>query len=143
MTLQSSPRAAGNAVRRLFLFAAAVSLTACASLQEIGKTPEEIVAMRAASRWNAIIAGEWETAYSYATSGYRGAVDLKGFIGRTSGMANRKSVDIRSVKCEASSCEVVVGMTYVPAQPGFGELTTEFSERWVEEEGRWFVHLRL
>lgn len=130
--------------RRLALLSLAGILVGCSALGEIGKTPEEIVAARAEARWRAVIAGQWETAYSFATSAYRAAVDLDGFKGRIAGPVIRKAAEAQSVTCSEGSCEVVIRMTYEPAgRRGFGEIKTDFSERWVEEEGRWFIHQRF
>jgi len=131
-------------VASLLLAGGLVMMSGCTSLGGAGATPEEIVAKRAVARWQAVIAGDWESAYSYATSAYRAAVNLESYKGRIAGPVIRKAAEAKSVSCQESSCEVVLRMTYEPAgRRGFGELTTEFSERWVEEDGRWYIFQRF
>ncbi len=121
-----------------------VLLSACAGLQEMGKTPEELVRMRAESRWQAIIAGDWESAYSFSTPAFRSAVGLAAFTDRLRGAANRKGVEIRSVTCQQATCDVVLRLVFQPLMPrGHGELTTDMNERWVEVAGRWYVYQRF
>ena len=126
------------------VFGALMMLAGCAVSGGKGATPEEIVARNAVARWQAIIAGDWKSAYSYGSSAYRTAVSLDSFRGGIAGAAVRKAVELRSVLCEESSCKVVVKMTYQYAlRPGFGDLSTEFEESWIEDDGKWVIYQRF
>lgn len=126
------------------LLLASLVLGGCASL-DIGKTPEQIVAERAAARWNAIIASKWEDAYAYATPGYRAAISLEAFQGRTSnGAIRRQGAEVVKVACEqADRCVATVRLAYKPLMPNFPVMHTDIDERWIDEGGHWCIHLPL
>lgn len=99
---------------------------------------EESVAQRARARWESVIAGDWQGAYLLSTPAYRATVDVWAFRSTAVGAVKYKSVDIRSVVCEMASCVVKVRIGYAPVQSGFPDLTTDFDERWVLDDGQWW-----
>jgi hypothetical protein len=105
-------------------------------------TPEEIVAQRAQARWDAIIAGDWETAYSFASPAYRSLVDADGFRRRQGGQTWVLGTTVRKVECEVDTCEAVVRLKFNPPMPQFGtELETDYKERWVLDDSTWWLFL--
>lgn len=115
-----------------------VGLQGCAG-SGLGATPEDIVRERAKSRWDALIAGQWEKAYNFSTPAYRNAVDLFGFRLRAGSPPGRLTgAEIVGVKCEESSCDATVRLSFFPLKSGFPELTAEHSERWVFSDGGWW-----
>ena len=140
--IQFRPHLKNLFTKGLFLFFCAV-LAGCSSVGEIVQTPEQIVTERAQARWLAVIAGKWETAYSFATPAFRAAVDLESFANRLRGSATRKSVEVKSAACAETTCDVVLELAFEPAiKRGYGLLKTDLTERWVKEEGRWYIYLR-
>lgn len=117
-------------------------LAGCAATG-VGKTPEQIVAERAAARWQAIIANEWKDAYAYATPGYRAATSVEVFQGTTANAAiRREAAEVIRVDCpQADNCNAVVRLAYQPVMPGYPVMKTDVTERWIEEDGRWYIHL--
>jgi hypothetical protein len=101
--------------------------------------PEEVVRARAQARWDALIAGRWEQAYSYATPAYRAAVDLYGFRSKLDKLIKRKSAEVTSVTCEESAlCKVKIRLRFAVQLDDMGDITTVFEERWVAESGEWW-----
>jgi hypothetical protein len=106
------------------------------------ETPEEIVAERAQARWDALIAGQWETAYSFASPGYRSLVDVDGFRRRQGGQIWVSGTTVRKVECDGDVCEAMVRLKYNPPMPQFGtELETDYKERWVLDDSTWWIFL--
>ncbi|MDR2690140.1 MAG: hypothetical protein LBB76_10340 [Azoarcus sp.] len=127
------------AILALFVFFVA----GCATVSNIGKTPEEIVAARSTARWQAIIGNDWKTAYQYTTPAFRETLpqeQYQGFIGAT---VIRKSAEAVKVKCEeATACDVTVRMAHEPVMIRVGEIVSNFPERWVEVDGEWYIYHR-
>jgi hypothetical protein len=119
------------------------SLGACSSLSELGKTPEEIVALRSQARWDAIFADNWETAYSYATPAYRERVDLRAYRALYGSTVDRKGARVAKVNCESAEvCVATIAMRFtLPQLPATAApLETNFDERWLlGEDGRWYL----
>ncbi len=116
---------------------------ACASMGEPGNA-EDIVRERAQSRWKARLAGDLETAYSYASPAYRSAFDVKAFGERFGmGLAHWQTAEVTDVSCREAVCDVVVHITYTtPAIKG-RVLSSDLTERWVLEEDQWWIHLKV
>ena len=129
--------------RWLGIVALATLLQACATLAPPAN-PEDIVRDRAKSRWDARLAGDLETAYSYASPAYRSAFDVNAFgemYGR--GLAHWTSAEVRSVTCRETVCDVVMFITYTtPVQKG-RVLSSTLNERWVLEDDQWWIYLKV
>lgn len=121
-----------------------LALSGCAGLFGPPPTAEQIVRQRAEARWQALVAQDWETAYSFATPAYRSAIDLAGFRARHQGGAAKwKGVKPATADCKEASCDVNVTIVFEPTmQKGFGELSTTINEKWLLEDGQWWVHLK-
>lgn len=131
-----------TSVRLTAAFLLAFLTVSCATTPQ-PTTPEEIVAQRAGARWDALIAGNWEKAYSFGTPAYRNAIDVNGFRKRSGGQANWLSREVRHVGCKDDVCTVLVRIGFRPTMPrGLPELHTDFEERWVFVDGDWWVFLR-
>ncbi|MCB1926943.1 MAG: hypothetical protein KDH17_02795 [Rhodocyclaceae bacterium] len=122
---------------------ACLLVQACAAPGE-PRSAEEIVRERSQSRWDARLASDLQTAYSYASPAYRSAFDLKAFEQRFGmGLAHWQSANVTSVVCRESVCDVVVHITYTtPLQEG-RVLSSDLKERWVLEEDQWWIHLKV
>jgi hypothetical protein len=112
---------------------------ACASTSPGGGT----VVSRAESRWDAIIAGDFDTAYQYYTPGYRSSNTLGDF---EISMRLRK-VQIREAQfleqdCEESVCTLKFKTKFRVASPVPGldawTSTTKIEEKWVKTQGKWW-----
>lgn len=116
-------------------------LAGCASFAT--REPEADVRERAQARWGALVTGDWEKAYSFATPAYRKAVDLFGFRGRSAPAAKLKSAEVVNVKCKDATCDVTMRIGFAPLQRGYPETTTDLEERWILEAGEWWRYERF
>ena len=106
------------------------------------KTAEQIVAERAQTRWDALLAGDFETAYSFATPSYRGVVDAVRFQQGLGGHASWLGAKVREVTCRDDVCEAMVRLKYRSPLPPRMEFETDDIERWLSEDGEWWIFLK-
>lgn len=126
--------------------AALLMLGGCAGL--FARAPEEIVKGRAEAYWKARLAGDAESAYSFAAPSYRAKTTFDEF--RLSQMAGTYvlGVGVASVTCEAGKGECVARTRLdfrlppqlVGGRPvNFAGLQSSYrDERWIMEEGQWW-----
>lgn len=120
------------------LFAA--GLAGCAALSPA--TPEAAVSARALGYWQAVMAGKWDDAYAFATSGYREAVDLFGYRKRHDSFVKYKNAEVVGVNCdEPGVCTVKMQLRVVIAIDSPTEVTKVIEERWLEEAGQWHRYI--
>lgn len=137
-------------VSSLAALALGLALAGCAGMGAQPQSAAEIVKQRAQSRWNAMLAGDLETAYSFAAPSYRAVADLQRFRSRYGGGVSKTAVEVVSVDCgeKASLCTARIRMDFTaplllgrePAQIGKVE-STHLDERWIMEEGTWWLYL--
>ena len=106
------------------------------------KTAEQIVAERAQARWDALLAGDFETAYSFATPSYRDLVDAIRFQQGLGGHASWLGAKVREVTCREDVCEAMVRLKYRSPLPPRMEFETDDIERWLSEDGEWWIFLK-
>ena len=118
----------------------AVLLGGCAAAP---KSQDDIVIERAQQRWDAVIAGDLETAYTYYSPGFRATNSL---IDYGVSMRVRKvrwtSAEYKSHDCEESRCSVVFDIGYKVGAPVPGVSVYEGSDviedRWIKTDGQWW-----
>jgi len=121
----------------------AATLSGCAGLVGKPQTPEQIVAERAQARWDALVAGDWQTAYSFATPAYRDLVDVEGFRRRHGGQASWLGADVKEVTCQDDVCEPTITLKFRSLLPPYtDDLHTDYTERWVLEGSDWWIFLK-
>lgn len=106
-------------------------------------TPEaETVKQRAQERWDALLAGDFERAWSYLEPAAREGIKQEDYKKRFGASVEWVSATARNVKCITARCAVLVRMVTRAAMPASGkgamELTNHFEEEWVQEEGQWW-----
>lgn len=124
---------------------AALLLGACASLPGTAAAPEDIVRERAEARWKSLIAGDWEKAYSLTAPSYRAVVDLDRYRAKVGKAATWVGAEVVGVTCEADACTARVRLDFKPVLGiRSGNLaSTHVDEKWVEEEGGWWLFQQL
>jgi len=127
-----------------------VAVAACAGMGGVSKdSPPDVKAAvvkeRAQARWQALIKGDLDAAYTYLSPGSKAATPIEAYK-RQVRPGLWRAVKVDSAECEAELCNVKLQLTYdVPrgpmspkAMPG---IETPISERWVIENGSaWFVY---
>lgn len=133
----SGPRLNFSVGVRLLLLATLVS--ACATSPG-SKTD---IKQRAQERWDAVMAGDYDTAYSYYSPGYRSANSRVDFeIALRVRRVRWTSAEVQESSCDADVCTLVttVGYAVAGAVPGVPVWKNKknIEERWVRTEGQWW-----
>lgn len=130
---------------RAAALAAALALAACAS--NSAKTPEQIVAERAEARWQHLIKQDFAGAYAYLTPAYRDVVPEAQYRRRFGSAGAWTNAIVHEVKCEPEACTVKVRITTKLHLPNFAarlpEISSYIDERWVREDGQWWLFQSL
>ena len=118
----------------------AVLLGACATTG--GGSADAVT--RAQARWDAQIAGEYETAYGYFSPGYRAAFPLEAYRSQMRARTVRwTQATVQDQACEENVCKVRVSLEYEVdlATRGAGTVTSVSSlvESWIESDGTWYL----
>ena len=123
----------------LFVLMVALVLAACTPAPD----PVEVVTEKSQARWDALIARDFIAARQYYTPGFRERIDEFEFrVDMERRPVRWESVEIQSVTCEESRCDVVVNIGYrVPVLPGgvtnLGN-RRDVSETWIQLEDDWW-----
>jgi hypothetical protein len=115
-------------------------LTACAGTGTTKKNPVE---ERAQQRWDALLAGDFDTAYTYYSPGYRSANSRVDFeISQRSRKVAILAALVESSECESEACTVTAQVQYRVGAPAPGvskwESSSKLQERWVRTQGQWW-----
>lgn len=115
-------------------------LTACASTENAKKHPVE---ERSQQRWDALLAGDFDTAYTLYSPGYRSANSRVDFeISYRTRKVAIIGAEVESSDCEAEACTVTTMVQYQVGSPVPGvskwESASTVQERWVRTEGKWW-----
>jgi hypothetical protein len=116
-------------------------ITGCATLG--GANTEETVKQRVAERWNALIDGRLETAYSYETPEYREVYSYSDYRKTVYGVGKWRKAEVEALNCTGKNCVVtiVVYVNIVFAR-GLGSTETHSSvrEQWIQSSttGEWY-----
>ena len=127
----------------LALMTAGVFLSACAGKAPLPDSPGDLVVERAQDRWEALLAGDFETAYAFYSPGYRSTtsmVDLAFEI--RSRRVRWTTAEYREHSCLKASCTVKfdVGFRVIKPVPGLDkwESSDLLTENWVKTDGQWW-----
>jgi hypothetical protein len=127
------------------LVAAALFTAGCAAFQT--QTPEEIVTHRAQERWQALIKGDFPTAYGYTQPGYRAVISEKSYAKSFGNSGAWKDAQIFKVQCEAERCTVRLRLITRNLMPKFAqampEITGFVDETWIKDDGQWWFYQAL
>jgi hypothetical protein len=130
---------------RFGIAAVALVIAACASAPRehsasvyAGKSIEDQVKERATKRWEALIRGDLDTAYSYFSKATKETYPIELYRTRMrSGMWREVTVD--SVKCADGLCEVTVMLNLDHKR--LKGIVTPVAERWIVQDGlAWYVY---
>jgi hypothetical protein len=120
---------------------AVVLLSACATTPTA--SPEDIVKERAQARWDALLDGDFATAYSYYSPGYRSAMTVVDFeIGIRMRKVQYRTAEYQGHSCEKNVCTVRFKVGYQVAKPVPGlsdwESVGMVSEQWIKSNSEWW-----
>lgn len=129
---------------KLAWIAALVAVAGCAGLGGLTKdsSPEDkraAVTERVNARWAALIKGDMDTAYSFFSPATRKLLTIGTYRQQARGSGFRKA-EIKSVTCQAETCQVAVEVTLDHRlMPG---LLSTVDETWVLEDGQYWYTWR-
>jgi hypothetical protein len=117
----------------------AALVAACASSQSAASD----VRQRAQARWDAVLAGDYDTAYGLYSPGYRSSHSRVDFeIEQRMRRVKWSSAEVQESSCEADVCTVVtrIGYQVAGAVPGLSQWQSEkdVKERWLRTDGQWW-----
>lgn len=115
-------------------------LAACASTGDAKKHPVE---ERAQTRWDALLASDFDTAYSLYSPGYRSANSRVDFeISQRSRKVAILAAKVTDSDCSNDACTVSTAVQYRVGAPVPGvskwESSSQLEERWVRTDGKWW-----
>ena len=127
---------------RLAFLLAIVAVSACATTPGARDT-DKIIPERAQARWDALLAGDIETAYTYLSPGYRSTMSVVDYgIALSTRRVKWKSAKYLGHQCEEQRCAVRVEVGYSVAQPMPGvnsyDSTNIRDETWIKTDGQWW-----
>lgn len=128
-----------DAGRALTVLAAAV-LSACASTPQ---SEDDYVVERAQARWDALLAGDIETAYQYYSPGFRSTysmIDLG--VSQRMRRVRQTSAEYLDHSCEETRCLVNFSVSFKVAQPvpGMSDYSSAspIEDTWIKTGGEWW-----
>ena len=119
---------------------AVLLLSACATTTA---SPGDLVKERAQARWDALLMGDFATAYSYFSPGYRSATTVVDYeIGIRMRKVQYHTAEFQDYSCEENVCTVriKVGYKIAKAVPGMAAWESDgmVSEQWIKSDGNWW-----
>ena len=117
-----------------------LTLSACATSPA---ARDKALQQRAQARWDALLAGDYATAYTYLSPGYRSGVTATDFeIGFRSRRVQYLSAEYRDNNCNETACTVRIMLGYKVVRPMEGvpewKSSSVVEERWIYSEGEWW-----
>lgn len=111
-----------------------ISLSGC----NIGTSSDALVEEAAQKRWDALIAGNLQNAYSYYSDSYKESVPYEHFVNKVKGIGLWSKAKVAEVKCDndASKCDVKVKVTVSMRMRGLSkpaETSDIVKEQWKKD----------
>lgn len=103
---------------------------------------EDAVRARAQQRWDWLVKGQYEEAYSYTTPAFKGLNTAQSYRNRFGTGASWTGARVQSVDCAATErCTVQVAVDTRVVARGFRDpITTTVVETWLLEDGQWWYY---
>jgi hypothetical protein len=118
-------------------FLLVLGIVGCSGLKTVSPQLEakEVVAGLVASRWEALIQGDLDKAYTYLSPTTREVTSLELYKSQVHpGLWKKASVD--SVVCEQDLCKVILVIEYSYRE--LKSVKTPLKESWLQENGKWW-----
>ena len=124
----------------LGLPALAAALVGCAAMGP-QLPPEQLVAQLAAARWEALVAQDFDKAYTLAAPSFRQVTNADAYKKKRQGVPVKwLSAKVLRVQCEEKKCDVRISLESKPIVPFTykGTIASGLDETWVLEGGKWW-----
>jgi len=130
---------------RVAAVAGAMAFAMLAGCATVAPTPttEDTVVQRAQARWDTLLAGDYETAYSYYSPGFRSKASVTDLeIKMKLQRVRWTSATYRDHTCSGEACTVRFDVNYEVSAPVPGVSTWKgidlIEEQWVRTGGEWW-----
>lgn len=127
--------------RLVLIAAAATAVVGCAGLAS-SAPPEQVVRQLATQRWQALLAGDFDKAYEFATPSYRQIKSAGTYrLQKQAQLVKWISAEVVGAKCDGPKCDLFYKLEFKPMVPMRfdGTLFSGNSEVWVFEGGQWWA----
>jgi len=130
-------------IRSICRIFATIVLTAWVTACATGTASMSNVQERAQARWNALLAGDYDTAYDFYSPGYRSSHSRGDFeIDMRTRKVRWVAAKVLGSTCEAEACTVETSVDYKVTRPVPGvpewKNTEKSTEQWVKTNGEWW-----
>ena len=120
---------------------AVMLLSACATTSTASS--EDVVKERAQARWDALLKGDFATAYSYLSPGYRSTITVVDYEIRVRmRKVQYRTAEFQDHSCEKNICTVRFKVIYSVVRPVPGmaewENNSTVPEQWIKSDGDWW-----
>lgn len=120
---------------------AVLLLSACATTSAV--SPEDVIEQRAQARWDALLTGDYASAYAFCSPGYRSTVSATDYeIGIRLKRVKWTSASYLDHDCEENTCKVRFQMGYRVNSPVPGvEVWNGYDrieDQWIKTGGEWW-----
>ena len=141
--ISESGRLAQKPVKDLAIIMCILILSACSGQTSKSGDPGEVVIERAQNRWDALFAGDFDSAYEYYSPGYRSKKSLIDFaIDIRTRRVGWTSAEYLDHSCDENTCTVNFRVGFVVKQPVQGlekwESSSVIEEKWIKTGGQWW-----
>ncbi len=104
----------------------------------ISRTKQKVVTERAEARWNALIKGDLDEAYTYLSAGSKATTSLE--VYKASIKPGRwREAKVEKVECEAEVCRATVNITFDDRR--MKGIQMPLVESWIiENRSAWYVY---
>ena len=128
-----------STMRVIVLLLASLLFASCSAVS----TSESQVPSRSQARWDALLEGDYETAYEYLSPGYRSSVSRVDYeVEWRIRRVNYESAQYKSHDCDEYACTVKIFVAFNVSQPIPGvpvfKSTRMLEETWVQADGAWW-----
>jgi hypothetical protein len=127
-------------MKYLAVVLALMMISACAATPQ---SREDEIRLRAQARWDALLEGDYVTAHSYLSPGYRSTISAVDFeIEIRSRRVRYQSAEYQSQSCNENTCTVTMSIGFKVMEPVRGlpewDSTSSVAEQWVRTDGEWW-----
>lgn len=118
-------------------------LLGLASLSSHADDHTTTVQERAQARWQAIVTGDLDTAYTFANPGFRSTIHPELHHNRLVNGIEWLEAHVDQVECQAQRCTVTVNARYEVTDPPTGlDFSETLQEIWIFVNDQWWIYLR-
>jgi hypothetical protein len=138
-------------VRRLVLCLFTALVVACAAPQQLTEERESALLARAESRWRALEARDFGSAYDFLSPAYRSVFSRKMYTSKFSYMVEWELTSVELLNYDADAAVASVAVRVMSrsvkqtsaASEAIGAVPTRIVEQWILSDGEWWYSANL